>query len=195
MRGSNSSPRTRSRQGYRIWKFPTGRPCERRDPSVSAKRSSRRRGLSLRHSSRGLFSLLRPGVMGPCVRRDDLLRDCTRPRPINVRLNSVICDSPAARGGRSRASCERVRGTLDRLRLADRPPHPKTSLRAVSDLSPQAGRGQSEFNFQTAPFSQTQLRDLAAHAREFFRERPALENRGRRESRVPAAPAASCAKW
>src|ERR1700730_6076997 len=40
-----------------------------------------RRGLSLRHSSRGLFSLLRPGVMGPCVRRDDLLRDCTRPRP------------------------------------------------------------------------------------------------------------------
>ena len=40
-----------------------------------------RRGLSLRHLSRGLFSLLRPGVMGPCVRRDDLLRDCTRPRP------------------------------------------------------------------------------------------------------------------
>src|SRR5258707_8756187 len=33
-----------------------------------------RRGLSLRHSSRGLFSLLRPGVMGPCVRRDDVLR-------------------------------------------------------------------------------------------------------------------------
>src|SRR5258705_9649851 len=56
-----------------------------------------RRGLSLRHSSRGLFSLLRPGVMGPCVRRDDLLRDCTRPRPINVRLNSVIFDSPASK--------------------------------------------------------------------------------------------------
>src|SRR5260370_18334268 len=35
--------------------------------------------------------------MGPCVRRDGLLRDCTRPRPINVRLNSVICDSPAPR--------------------------------------------------------------------------------------------------
>src|ERR1700681_3819384 len=57
-----------------------------------------RRGLSLRHVSRGLFSLLRPGVMGPCVRSDDLLRDCTRPR-INVRLNSVICDSPASERG------------------------------------------------------------------------------------------------
>jgi hypothetical protein len=88
-------------QGHRIWNFPTGRPCERRDPSVSAKRSSRWRGLSLRHSSRGLFSHLRPGVMGPCVRRDDLLRDCTRPRPINVRLNSVICDSLAACGEKS----------------------------------------------------------------------------------------------
>jgi hypothetical protein len=41
------------------------------------------------------FSLLRPGVMGPCVRRDDPLRACARPRPINARLNSVICDSPA----------------------------------------------------------------------------------------------------
>jgi hypothetical protein len=45
---------------------------------------------------------LRPGVMGPCVRRDDLLRDCMRPRPINVRLNSVICDSPAACGEREK---------------------------------------------------------------------------------------------
>src|SRR5258705_6234995 len=43
-------------------------------PQRERKRSSRRRGLSLRHSSRGLFSLLRPGVMGPCVRRDDVLR-------------------------------------------------------------------------------------------------------------------------
>src|SRR2546423_15463955 len=42
-------------------------------------------------------------------------------------------------GERSRASCERVRGTLDRLALADSPPHPETLLRAVSDLSPQAG--------------------------------------------------------
>src|SRR5207248_1577714 len=40
----------------------------------------------------------------------------------------------------SRASCERVRGTLDRL--ADSPPHPETLLRLVSDLSPQAGRGE-----------------------------------------------------
>src|SRR5260370_39073006 len=72
-----------------------------------------RRGLSLRHSSRGLFSLLRPGVMGPCVRRDDLLRDCTRPRPINVRLNSVICDSPAM-GGWACFTVERIR-KLQRL--------------------------------------------------------------------------------
>src|SRR5712675_214514 len=39
-----------------------------------------RRGLSFRHWSRGLFSLLRPGVMGPCVRRDDPLRDRARTR-------------------------------------------------------------------------------------------------------------------
>jgi len=39
-----------------------------------------RRGLSFRHWSRGRFSLFRPGVMGPCVRRDDLLRDPTRPQ-------------------------------------------------------------------------------------------------------------------
>ena len=32
-----------------------------------------RRGLSVRRWSRGLFLLLRPGVMGPSVRRDDLL--------------------------------------------------------------------------------------------------------------------------
>src|ERR1700680_2103095 len=57
-----------------------------------------------------------------------------------------------------------------------------------------AGDDAYGFNFQTAPLSQTQLRDLAAHPREFCRERPALERiRGRRESRVPAAPAASCA--
>jgi hypothetical protein len=38
------------------------------------------RGLSFRHCRRGLFSLLRPGVMGPCVRRDDPLRDCASSR-------------------------------------------------------------------------------------------------------------------
>src|SRR6266705_3351117 len=27
------------------------------------------------------FSLLGPGVMGPCVRRDDPLRDCAKPQP------------------------------------------------------------------------------------------------------------------
>src|SRR5467141_3351515 len=51
-----------------------------------------RRGLSFLHWSRGLLSLLRPGVMGPCVRRDDPPRDCAKPRH---RLKLVICDSPA----------------------------------------------------------------------------------------------------
>ena len=58
-------------------------------------RSSRRRGLSFLHWSRGLLSLLRPGVMGPCVRRDDPPRDCAKPRH---RLKLVICDSPALAG-------------------------------------------------------------------------------------------------
>src|SRR5882762_11562545 len=54
-----------------------------------------RRGLSFLHWSRGLLSLLRPGVMGPCVRRDDPPRDCAMPRH---RLKLVICDSPALAG-------------------------------------------------------------------------------------------------
>src|SRR5260370_42700194 len=37
------------------------------------------RGLSFRHRSRGLFSLLRPGAMGPCVRRDDERVECSPP--------------------------------------------------------------------------------------------------------------------
>src|SRR5713101_4539012 len=61
--------------------IPTGRPCERRDPYGEDSRFWR--------WSRGLFSLLRPGVMGPCVPRDDPLRACARPRLINARLNSV----------------------------------------------------------------------------------------------------------
>ena len=54
-------------------------------------------------------------------------------------------------GERSRASCERVRGILDRLELADSPPHPDTSLRSVSDLSPQAGRGEASPWFAHTP--------------------------------------------
>ena len=37
-----------------------------------------RRGLLFRHWSKGLSLLLKPGVMGPCVRRDDPLRDRAR---------------------------------------------------------------------------------------------------------------------
>jgi hypothetical protein len=39
---------------------------------------------------------------------------------------------------------------------------------------------------------ETQVRDLAAPAREFCHQRPALLNRGRRECRAPDAPAAAC---
>jgi hypothetical protein len=49
--------------------------------------------------------------MGPCVRRDGLLRDCTRPRPINVPLNSAICDSPPPQGGREQI-CQRFNGAI-----------------------------------------------------------------------------------
>src|SRR5216683_4906291 len=37
-----------------------------------------------------------------------------------------------------------VRGTLGTAGLAESPPHPETSLRAASDLSPQAGRGKQK---------------------------------------------------
>ena len=60
-------------------------------------------------------------------------------------------------GERSRASCERVRGILDRLGFADTPPHPDTSPRSVSDLSPQAGRGEA------SPWSHTHLGILATN--------------------------------
>ena len=52
---------------------PSGRPCERRDPYGAESR--------FRHWSRSLFLLLRPGVMGPCVRRDDSRRVRARSRP------------------------------------------------------------------------------------------------------------------
>src|SRR4051795_2672304 len=58
-------------------------------------------------------------------------------------LNGGHSSPRPACGERSRASCERVRGTLDRLGLADSPSHPETLLRAVSDLSPQAARGEA----------------------------------------------------
>src|SRR6266436_7728055 len=58
-----------------------------------------RRGLSFRHWSKSLSSLLRPGVMGPCVRRDDPLKRYV--------YENSICDSPAARGERA----DRVRST------------------------------------------------------------------------------------
>jgi hypothetical protein len=54
-----------------------------------------RRGLSFLHGSRGLFSLLKPGVMGPCVRRDDPLRDCAKPRS-----SYAIARPHAGRGSR-----------------------------------------------------------------------------------------------
>src|SRR5713226_3053903 len=50
----------------------TGRPCERRDPYGEESRFGT--------GAEAFFSLLRPGVMGPCVRRDDPLRGCARPR-------------------------------------------------------------------------------------------------------------------
>jgi hypothetical protein len=39
------------------------------------------------------------------------------------------------------AKFEPGEGTLDAFGFAESPPHPEPSLRAVSDLSPQAGRG------------------------------------------------------
>ena len=75
------------------------RPCERRDPSVSAiALIAAARTLVSALEQRPFFSLLRPGVMGPCVRRDDPLRDCARPRPYQPTLSLVICDSPALAG-------------------------------------------------------------------------------------------------
>jgi len=59
--------------------------------------------------------------------------------------------------GRGRERSERVRGFSLSHALA---PHPETSLRSVSDLSPQAGRGEASapsafrFHFQTATFKQ-----------------------------------------
>src|SRR5438067_44636 len=64
--------------------------------------------------------------------------DCVKQ---SIACTATVFSPRPACGERSRASCERVRGILGRLALADTPPHPETLLRAVSDLSPQAGRG------------------------------------------------------
>src|SRR5450631_1554149 len=55
-----------------------------------------RRGLSFWRWSRGLFSLFRPGVMGPCVRRDDPLRELVRG------------DAPSTRGANGPFPCTRL---------------------------------------------------------------------------------------
>src|SRR6266478_6029110 len=67
-----------------------------------------RRGLSFRHWSKGLSSLLRPGVMGPCVRRDDPLRE----------LELVICDNPARKREREQEA-SRVNSRHDPSFAAD----------------------------------------------------------------------------
>jgi hypothetical protein len=92
-------------------------------------------------------------------------------------------------GERSRASCERVRGTLERLGVADSPPHPDTSLRSVLDLSPQAGRGEPPASLVATP-----PRSRGGHAPEFCCTSRHLKIRGRRECRALNAPAASHAK-
>ena len=71
--------------------------------------------------------------------------------------------SPRVRG--EVGAQRRVRGTLDGLGLAESPPHPETSLRFVSDLSPQAGRGEASVHFEI------QLRDLAARFARVLLER------------------------
>src|SRR5712672_1357234 len=65
-------------QGDCIWNFPmpsvsTSRPCERRDPYGADSRFGT--------GAEAFFHFLRPGVMGPCVRRDDPLRVCAKPCP------------------------------------------------------------------------------------------------------------------
>src|SRR5712675_2717359 len=57
--------------GLSHMEFSMSRPCERRDPYGADSRFCTGAG--------GLFSPLRPGVMGPCVRRDDPLRDYAKP--------------------------------------------------------------------------------------------------------------------
>jgi hypothetical protein len=90
-------------------------------------------------------------------------------------------------------ACERVRGTLDRLGLAESPPHPKFAI-ANFDLSPQAGRGESapSHGHGISFFKQCVHEHsfaISPHAREFFQETFCpRDNRGRRESRVPMHP-------
>jgi hypothetical protein len=82
-------PRRSSPQalGYRIWNFQCGPhknlACFELHFSGSSLRTQGpiRRGLSFWRWSRDLSSSLRPGMMGPCVRRDDPLRARARPRP------------------------------------------------------------------------------------------------------------------
>src|SRR5713101_3294306 len=57
----------------------TSRPCERRDPYGEDSRFGT--------GAEAFFLLLRPGVMGPCVRRDDPLR--TRAKPIVSTRRSI----------------------------------------------------------------------------------------------------------
>ena len=53
-----------------------------------------------------------------------------------------------------------MRGTLNKLRLADSPPHPDFSLRVKSDLSPQAGRGDPSTHADSTPSHRALVRSI-----------------------------------
>ena len=74
-------------------------------------------------------------------------------------------------------------GAIDRLRLADSPPHPETSLRFVSDLSPQAGRGEACALFNGHSFAISRRASP-----ELCQSFSLPSNRRARGSRAPDAP-------
>src|SRR6266704_1748030 len=59
--------------GLSHMEFSMSRPCERRDPYGADSHFCT--------GAEAFFRFLGPGVMGPCVRRDDPRRDCAKPRP------------------------------------------------------------------------------------------------------------------
>src|SRR5436190_3330394 len=93
-------------------------------------------------------------------------------------MATVFSPRPAC-GERSRASCERVRGSLDRLGPADSPPHPETLLRATAVIASEAKQSmarrrqiedgllrsaRNDGGANCTHLLQTHLRDLAASA-------------------------------
>ena len=158
----------------------TSRPCERRDPYAVSSR--------FRIGADAFRNKQKPAVMGPCVRRDDPLRACARPRRHQraAQFKPYAIALPLWRRAREGVTATAVRVATP-----------------VSNSPPQGGRGHTVraagariiratgfgFKFQTARVGGKHSFAISPPvSREFCLEIPALQSEGAGNAGRPMRP-------